>query len=72
VRVNFAGQNGQSLVWGSWGTLPLCERMREIVPSFLYSTLAVVAGGGGRGSGGGSIDPWYGVTGDGIKMRVVV
>lgn len=33
--------------------------MREIVPSFLYSTLAVVAGGGG------GIDPLSGVTGDG-------
>lgn len=47
MRVNFAGQNGHSFVWGSWGTLPLCERIRETVPSFLYSTLAVVVGGGG-------------------------
>jgi len=36
--------------------------MREIVPSFLYSMLAVVAGGGG-----GGIDPLSSVTGDGIK-----
>jgi hypothetical protein len=42
--------------------------MRETVPSFLYSTLAVVAGGGG-----GGIDPLFGVTGDGsIEMGVVV
>jgi hypothetical protein len=41
--------------------------MREIVPSFLYSTLAVVAGGGG-----GGIDPLSGVTGDGIEKGVVV
>lgn len=38
--------------------------MREIVPSFLYSTLAVVVGGGG-----GGIDPLSGVTGDGIEVR---
>lgn len=59
MRVNLAGQNGQSFVCGSWGTLPLCERMRETVPSFLYSTLAMVVGGG--------IDPLSNVVGEGIE-----
>jgi hypothetical protein len=27
--------------------LPLCDRMRDTVPSFLYSTLAAFVGGGG-------------------------
>ena len=45
VRVNFAGQKGQSFVCGSWGTFPLWERIRETVPSFLYSTLFAVGGG---------------------------
>ena len=67
MRVNFAGQNGQNFVWGSWGTLPLCERIREIVPSFLYSTVAVVAG-----RGGGGIDPLSGATADVIEKGVVV
>ena len=49
--MNFAGQYGQSFVWGSWGTLPLCERMRETVPSFLYSTLVAAVGEGGGGIG---------------------
>ena len=62
--MNLAGQNGQSFVWGSCGTLPLCERMREIVPSFLYSTVVMAVGGGG-----GSIDPLSVVTGDGIEIR---
>ena len=62
--MNFAGQNGQNFVWGSWGTLPLCERMRDTVPSFLYSTLAVVVGGGG-----GGINPLSGEIGDGIETR---
>jgi hypothetical protein len=62
VRVNFAGQKGQSLVWGSCGTFPLCERMRETVPSFLYSTLAAIVGGGGMDIAGF----WSGATADGI------
>lgn len=37
VRVNFAGQCGQSFVWGRTGILPLCERILDTAPSFLYS-----------------------------------
>ena len=49
VRVNLAGQYGQSFVCGSWGTLPLCERMREMPPSFLYSTTTEPDEGPGSG-----------------------
>ena len=64
--MNFAGQNGQSFVWESWGTLPLCERMRETVPSFLYSTLPAVIGGGG-----GCIELFPEVAGDSIDPKDV-
>ena len=37
--------------------MPLCERMRETVPSFLYSTPAVVVG-----RGGGVIDLFTGMA----------
>lgn len=37
VLVNFAGQCGQSFVCGRTGMFPLCDRILDIVPSFLYS-----------------------------------
>jgi hypothetical protein len=72
VRVNLAGQKGHSLVCGSCGTFPLCERIRETVPSFLYSTGSSLAGT----DDGGGIVFCSGVAGDAIEKggvsRVVV
>ena len=44
VRVNFAGQRGQNLVWGSVGMLPLCERILDTLPFFVRTTEEGVTG----------------------------
>lgn len=38
--MNFAGQMWQRCVWGSAGLFPRCERMRDMLPDLVSSTIS--------------------------------